>query len=102
MYCFKQWVTTAALTVVSATAVHAQMTVTVDMSKFTCEQLLEGTYDSIFTAVWISGYFNGTRKTAKLDLNNLKHNAELVGQACKSNPKQSVMETVSKLQSHMR
>jgi HdeA/HdeB family protein len=102
MYRSYLWIAFAALTIVSAAASRAQMAVTVDMSKFTCEQLLEGTYDSIFTAVWISGYFNGTRKTAKLDLNNLKHNAELVGASCKSNPKQTVMETVSKLQSHMR
>jgi hypothetical protein len=102
MYPSKLSIVFVALTVVSATASRAQMAVTVDMSKFTCEQLLEGTYDSIFTAVWISGYFNGTRKTAKLDLNNLKHNAELVGAACKSSPKQTVMETVSKLQPQMR
>jgi hypothetical protein len=102
MYRSKLWIILAALTVVPAAASRAQMAVTVDMSKFTCEQLLEGNADSIFTAVWISGYFNGTRKTAKLDLNNLKHNAELVGAACKSNSKRTVMETVSNLQSQMR
>jgi hypothetical protein len=102
MHRSKLWIALAALTVVSATASRGQTAATVDMSKFTCEQLLEGTADSIFTAVWISGYFNGTRKTAKLDLSNIKHNSELVGAACKSNPKQTVMETVSKLQSQMR
>jgi hypothetical protein len=102
MHRAKLLISVAALTLAFASVARSQMAVTVDMSKFTCEQLLEGTYDSIFTAVWISGYFNGTRKAAKLDLSNLKHNAELVALSCKSNPKQSVMETVKKLHSQMR
>jgi hypothetical protein len=102
MYRSKWTIAVVALTLMAASTVRAQMAVTVDMSKFTCAQLLEGTYDSIFTAVWISGYFNGIRKNAKLDLSNLRHNAELVAAGCKPDPNQTVMETVTKLQSSMR
>ena len=98
----KRLIAIVTIALVPAATARAQMAVTVDMSKFTCAQLLEGTYDSIFTAVWISGYFNGTRKNAKLDLNNLRHNAEVVATACRSNPDQTVMDTVGKLQSQMR
>ena len=98
----KRLMAVAAVALMPAVSAHAQKPVTVDMSKYTCAQLLEGTADSLFTAVWLSGYFNGTRKNAKLDLDNVKRNAETVSAACKSNPKQTVMDTVVKMQSQMR
>jgi hypothetical protein len=78
------------------TATQAQ--VMVDMSKFTCEQLLEGTVDSIGSALWLSGYYNGQRKNTMIDMNVMKHNAEVVVDACKASPKKTVMQTVNKLQ----
>jgi hypothetical protein len=65
-------------------AVHAQTMV--DMSMFTCQQLLTGTTDAIEAAVWLSGYYNGLWKNTTIDLNTMKHNAEVVVTACKETP----------------
>jgi len=71
--------------------------VIVDMSKITCDQLLHGSGNSIETAIWISGYYNGLRKNTKLDLGQFKHNAELVISGCESSPKKTVMQTIDGL-----
>jgi hypothetical protein len=96
---FKLLIVTAVLALGGVTASQAE---TVDMSKFTCEQLLQGTADSIEYAIWLSGYYNGLRKNAKLDMDELKHNAEIVVGECKSNPKKTVMQTVNTLQSQKK
>lgn len=69
----------------------------VDMSKFTCDQLLSGTPDAVEAAIWTSGYYNGLRKKTKIDLAVMKHNGSLVVAACKDNPKKTVMQTVNTL-----
>jgi hypothetical protein len=69
----------------------------VDMSKLTCAQLTSGTADSIESAIWISGYYNGMHKNTKLDLNVMKHNAEVVVDACKASPKKTVMQTINSM-----
>jgi hypothetical protein len=91
-----------ATTVLALGGVTTSQAETVDMSKFTCEQLLQGTADSIEYAIWLSGYYNGLRKNAKLDMDQLKHNAEIVVGECKSNPKKTVMQTVNTLQSQKK
>ena len=68
--------------------------VTVDMSKFTCEQLLKGSGNSIEAAIWLSGYYNGLRKNTKLDLNQFRKNAEVIIAECKDSPKATVMQTI--------
>jgi hypothetical protein len=75
----------------------AQAQVMIDMSKYTCEQLLRGNANSTDAAVWLSGYYNGTRKNTMLDLNQFKQNAEAVVKECNANPKDTVMKTVDKL-----
>ncbi len=65
-----------------------------DMSTFTCAQLLSGSADAIDAAVWISGYYNGMHKNTKLDLENMKKNAEVIVAACKDDPKKMVMQTI--------
>jgi len=70
---------------------------TVDMAKFTCGQLLTGSPDAIEAAVWIGGYYNGMHKNTKLDLENMKHNAEAVVAACKDNQKKAVMQTIDEM-----
>lgn len=70
---------------------------TFDMAKFTCGQLLSGSPDAIDAAVWTSGYYNGMHKNTKLDLENMKHNAEVVVAACKENPKKTVMGMVNEM-----
>ena len=81
----------ASLALAMTTATQAEM---VDMSKFPCSKLLSGGPDAIDAAVWTSGYYNGLHKNTKLDLNNMKHNAELVVAECKDNPKKTVMQAI--------
>jgi len=82
------------LTAITAAQTQAQVMVVVDMSKFTCEQLLRGTGNSIDAAVWISGYYNGLRKNTMLDLGQFKQNAEAVVAECAANPGKTVMRTI--------
>jgi hypothetical protein len=70
---------------------------TVDMSKFTCEQLLQGSGNSVEAAIWISGYYNGRKNNTKVDASQFKENAGVVVAQCKENPKATVMQTVNKL-----
>ena len=44
------------------------MAAEIEMSKFTCVQLVSGGPDAMEAAVWLSGYYNGLRKNTKLDL----------------------------------
>ena len=67
------------------------------MSKITCEQLLKGTQNSIESAIWISGYYNGLRKNTMFDLNQFKTNADAVVKACQASPKNTVMQTIDTL-----
>ena len=67
---------------------------TVDMSKYTCEKLLQGTANSIEAAIWLSGYYNGLRKNTKFNLDQFKKNAEVIIAECKDNPKATVMQTI--------
>ena len=83
----------AALVLALNSAAQAQERI--DMSKYTCEQLLSGTGDSIETAIWLSGYYNGLRKNTVLATAQFKNNAEAVVTECKSSPKKTVMQTIN-------
>ena len=85
----------ASLVLAMNSAIQAQGMV--DMSNFTCKQLLSGTPDAIEAAIWTSGYYNGLRKNTKVDLSAMKHNGEMVMAACKDNPNKTVMQTVNTL-----
>ena len=74
----------------------------VDMSKFTCEQLLQASGNSVDAAVWLSGYYNGTRKNTKLDLAQFRQNAEVIVAECRENPKATVMGAIGKMMSRKR
>jgi len=80
----------------------AQAQGTVDMSKLTCEQLLQGTGNSIEAAIWLSGYYNGRRKNTKLDFDQFRKNAEVIVAECKDNPKATVMGTIKTMMSHKK
>jgi hypothetical protein len=49
------------------------------------------------TAVWLGGYHSGLCKSTKLDLGQLKKNADLVVSECRTKPKSTVMEIADKL-----
>jgi hypothetical protein len=74
----------------------------VDMSKFTCEKLLQASGNSIDAAVWLSGYYNGTRKNTKLDLAQFRQNAEVIVAECRDNPKTTVMGTIKTMMSRKK
>ena len=95
MNSIKLLVSGAALVLCMNSTTQAQ--VMVDMSKFTCEQLLKGTQNSVEAAIWISGYYNGLRKNTMFDLNQFKTNADAVVKACQASTKNTVMQTVDTL-----
>lgn len=77
-----------------AVSTVSEAQVMVDMSKFTCNQLLSGTPDAVEAAIWTSGYYNGLRKNTMLDLNVMKHNADAVVAVCKDKPNETLMKAV--------
>jgi HdeA/HdeB family len=77
-----------------AVSTVSEAQVMVDMSKFTCNQLLGGTPDAVEAAIWTSGYYNGLRKNTMLDLKVMKHNADAVVAACKDKPNETLMKAV--------
>jgi hypothetical protein len=85
----------ASLVLAMSSTTQAQ--VLVDMSKFTCTQLLSGSPNAIEAAIWTSGYYNGLIKNTMIDLNGMKHNADVVVAACKDNPNKTIMQTVDTL-----
>ena len=91
----KHLVAGAGLVLAMNSAIQAQ--VMVDMSKFTCAQLLSGDPDAIEAAVWLSGYYNGKRNNTMLDMTILKHNSEAAIAACKNDPNKTMMQTVKSL-----
>lgn len=89
---FKYSLFGAWLVLAMSTSTQAEM---IDMSKFTCGQLMSGTPDAIEAAIWTSGYYNGLHKNTKLDLENMKHNAEIIMTRCKDDPKKTVIQTIN-------
>ena len=80
----------------------AQAQDTSDMSKLTCEQLLTASSDAVEAAIWISGYYNGLRKNTVLNMKQFKHNADVVIAECRTNPKNTVMNTVNTMLSRKK
>jgi hypothetical protein len=68
---------------------------TVDMSKYTCQQLTGGPLeDAVQTAVWLSGFYNGRRNNTKIDLKKFQERADAVVTYCKANPSTTIMKAV--------
>jgi HdeA/HdeB family protein len=97
MRLFKFLILGSAVVMAVGPAAHAQGTV--DMSKFTCEQLLAGSGNSVEAAIWLSGYYNGQRKNTKLDTDQFRKNAEVIVAECKTAPKKTVMQTIKSMMS---
>ena len=75
---------------------HAQ--VTLDVTKITCEQFAAYKITNPdFIAVWISGYFHGTRGEMVLDTQQLVANAKKLENYCLKNPEVLVMKAVETL-----
>ena len=85
----------ASLVLAMNTAAQTQV---VDMSKFTCDQLLGGAQRCSRSGDLDQRLLQwATQEDLKIDLNVMKHNGTLVVAACKENPKKTVMQTVNTL-----
>ncbi len=82
----------------AASAARAQ--VTVDVSKITCEQLLNfSVADPKDIAIWLSGYYHGRQGSTVMEPQRFKANAETLKSACfqKANIKLPAMQVIEKL-----
>jgi hypothetical protein len=83
----------ALLLLVSTQTAHAQ--ISVDVSKITCEQFtVLPKADSV--AVWLSGYYHGTRRDPALDVNKFEDNAKNLRAECRrpENFKRPLMQLI--------
>jgi acid stress chaperone HdeB len=74
---------------------HARAQEVVDVSKITCGQF--ATYkiaDPDHIAIWLSGYYHGTRGDMTLDIQTLKANATKVEEYCLMKPEVLLIQAV--------
>ena len=70
----------------------------VDISKLTCNDLRQGAVGDIaIVSVWLSGYYHGRTHNTKIDLTTYVENSKLIGDACASDLKQTVMQVIANL-----
>ena len=87
-----------ALSIVLGALAVAQAQETIDVTKITCDQFLAGRVaDSRSVSIWLSGYYNGTRKNTVLDVSALQKNAQDVMDYCITHPKVILMDAVTTL-----
>ncbi len=73
----------------------AQAQVTIDVSKITCEQLLQSKVAAPrIIAIWLSGFYNGKRNNTVLDTQAMDSKASKVMNYCGSNLSMAVMQAV--------
>ena len=85
-----------AATLIWASSAHAQ--VTLDVTKITCNQFVAYKITNPdFIAVWISGYYHGTRGEMVVDSQQLVENAKKLENYCLKNPEVLVMKAVETL-----
>jgi hypothetical protein len=81
------------LVLLAATAAQAQTTV--DVAKISCRQFL---FDKIAPtktiAIWLSGYYNGTRNNTAVDVGAMQVNIDKVQDYCRLNLDVTVMDAV--------
>lgn len=88
--------TLCVLFIVLGASAAAQAQETIDVAKITCGQFLAGRVaDSRSVTIWLSGYYNGTRKNAILDVSALQKNAQDVMDYCITRPNVIVMDAVA-------
>src|SRR5215203_3986055 len=92
----KRTVVTACLFFANSVAAQAQTTI--DVPKITCDQYnLFKVKDPQKIAIWLSGYYHGTRKDTSVDLSELEARADTLKDYCYENPKVHVMEAAQKV-----
>ena len=76
-------------------SVDAEAQVVVDVSKITCDQF--ATYkieNPEYIAIWLDGYYHGTREDMKVDIQTLSANAKKVEMYCLSKPEVPLVQAV--------
>ena len=76
-------------------SVEAEAQVVVDVSKITCDQF--ATYkiaNPEYIAIWLSGYYHGTRGDMKVDIQTLSADAKEVESYCLSKPEAPLVQAV--------
>jgi len=76
-------------------SVDAKAQVVVDVSKITCDQF--ATYkieNPEYIAIWLSGYYHGTRGDMKVDIQTLSADAKKVEVYCLSKPDVPLVQAV--------
>ena len=76
-------------------SVDAEAQVVVDVSKITCDQF--ATYkvaNPEYIAIWLSGYYHGTRGDMKVDIQTLSADAKKVESYCLSKPEAPLVQAV--------
>jgi acid stress chaperone HdeB len=77
------------------TAPAARAQVTLDVAKITCDQFTGYKITNPQNiAMWLSGYYNGTRANTILDAQGLNANVKKLQSYCIKNPKTLVMQAV--------
>jgi acid stress chaperone HdeB len=75
--------------------VDAEAQVVVDVSKITCDQF--ATYkieNPEYIAIWLDGYYHGTRGDMKVDIQTLSADAKKVEMYCLSKPEVPLVQAV--------
>jgi acid stress chaperone HdeB len=76
----------------------AKAQMTIDVDKITCDQFLAGKVaDSRSVAIWLSGYYHGTRNNTVLDVNALQSETQDVMDYCISHPNMILMDAIKTL-----
>jgi acid stress chaperone HdeB len=87
----------AAMLSVGATPAFAQDKMIVDMRKMTCAQLTKlGFQDFAGLTMWLSGYYNASRRNMVIDLEQYARAATAVKNACQANPRATVLATTER------
>jgi HdeA/HdeB family len=87
----------AAMLSASALPAFAQEKMIVDMRKMTCAQLTKlGFQDFAGLTMWLSGYYNASRRNMVIDLEQYARAATTVKDACKASPRATVIATTER------
>ena len=76
---------------------HARAQVVIDVSKITCDQFATYKIENPKSiAIWLSGYYHGTRGDMTVDIQTLSADAKKVERYCLTNPDMPLLQAVKK------
>ena len=82
---------------VGLASARAEEKMTVDMSKLTCSQLTKlGFQDFAGLTMWLSGYYNSSKRNTVIDLDQFALAAKTVKDFCQTSPRATVMSAAER------